>query len=80
MKHSRQNIDQYLQMYPQLQKWVSICPLCGVRGRKPQMPEYIGLDGEFAGEIAAKNLRKMLPELEVDEDGFCGICARLYHK
>lgn len=67
-------------MYPQLQKWVNRFPLCGTRGRKPQMPERVGSNLDAAGKIAAKTLRQMLPELELDSDGFCLTCARLYHK
>ena len=77
MEHSKKNIDQYLGMYPYLQKWVNRCPICGARGRKPEMPESIG---SMNAEAAASNLKRMLPVLEVDEDGFCLICARLYHK
>lgn len=77
MYHSKKNIDQYFEMYPHLQKWVNICPICGARGRKPEMPESIG---SMHGEIAAQNLKRMLPVLEVDRYGFCLTCARLYHK
>ena len=75
--YSKKNIDQYLRMYPYVQKWVSSCPLCGARGRKPETPDSIG---SANGEIAAQNLKRMLPVLEVDEDGFCLTCSRLYHK
>lgn len=77
MEYSKKNIDQYLGMYPYLQKWVNRCPLCGARGRKAEMPDAIG---SVNGEIAANNLKRMLPVLEVDEDGFCIPCSRLYHK
>ena len=77
MEHSKKNIDQYLSMYPQLQKWVNHCPLCGARGRKPEMPDSIG---SMNGNVAARNLERMLPVLEVDQDGFCIVCSRLYRK
>lgn len=77
MEHSRKHIDQYLAMYPHLQKWVNFCPLCGARGRKPEMPDCIGT---MHGEIAARNLKRMLPVLEMDKDGFCLVCSRLYRK
>ena len=77
MEHSKKNIDQYLGMYPGLQKWVNLCPLCGARGRKPEMPDSIS---SVNGNIAAHTLRRMLPVLEVNEDGFFLVCARFYRK
>ena len=77
VKHSKKDIDQYLEMYPNLQKWVNHCPICGARGRKSEMPNAIGA---MYGEIAANRLRRMLPVLEVDKGGFCLVCSRLYHK
>lgn len=72
--HSKSKTDQYLQMFPKLEKWVNHCPICGARGRKPEMPETIG-EG-----MAAHNLRQMLPVLEMGESGFCLTCARVYQK
>ena len=77
MEHSKKNIDQYLGMYPQLQKWFNHRPLCGARGRKPEMPDSIS---SMNGNVAARNLEQMLPVLEVDQDGFCIVCSRLYRK
>ena len=77
MEYSKKNIDQYLGMYPHLQQWVNLCPLCGARGRKPEMPDSVG---SMHGEIAAKTLKRMLPVLEVDHDGFCLACSRIYNK
>lgn len=77
MEHSKKNIDQYLMMYPELQKWVNCCPLCEARGRKPEMPDFIGTGN---GDRAAHNLNRTLPILEVDQDGFCVVCSRLYRK
>lgn len=77
MEYSKKNIDQYFGMYPHLQKWVNQCPLCGARGRKPEMPDSIG---SMNGRIAANNLKRMMPVLEVDENGFCLVCSRLYPK
>lgn len=75
MEHSKKNIDQYLGMYPHLQKWINLCPLCGAQGRKPDMPDSIG---GINGNVAAHTLKRMLPVLEVNEDGYCSVCARLY--
>ena len=77
MEHSKKNIDQYLGMYPQLQKWINHCPLCGARGRKSDMPDAIS---GTEGNTAAHHLKRMLPALEVDEDGFCMVCSRIYRK
>ena len=77
MEHSKKNIDQYLAMYPQLEKWLNHCPICGARGRKPEIPDSIC---GFVGNHASRNLKRMFPILEVDEDGFCLICSRLYPK
>ena len=75
MRFSKDKIDRYLGMYPHLQKWVNCCPSCGARGRKPEMPDAVG--AARYGEIAANNLKQMLPVLEVDQDGFCLVCSRL---
>ena len=77
MERSKKNIDQYLAMYPQLQKWLNHCPICGARGRKPEMPDSIC---GFNGNVASHNLKRMFPILEVDEDGFCRVCSRLCTK
>ena len=77
MEHSKKNINQYLAMYPQLEKWINHCPICGVRGRKPELPDSVG---GFNGNAGSHNLKRMLPILEVDEDGFCLTCSRLYRK
>lgn len=77
MDQGKKNIDLYFKMYPHLQKWVNVCPVCGARGRKPEMPDSIG---SMNGEIAAYNLKRMLPILEVDQDGFCLVCSRLCSK
>jgi hypothetical protein len=44
------------------------------------MPDCVGSNWEVTGKIAAKTLRQMLPELELDEDGFCLTCSRLYRR
>lgn len=77
MEHSKKNIDQYLAMHPRTEKWINRCPTCGARGRKPELPDSIS---GFNGNIVSNNLKRMLPVLEVDEDGFCLTCSRLYRK
>ena len=41
------------------------------------MPDSIS---SMNGNVAARNLEQMLPVLEVDQDGFCIVCSRLYRK
>ena len=70
----RQNeLNDYLQQYPSLRKWINECPACHNVGYKSEMPENIG--DEYS--VAGKNIRKMLRPLEVDELGFCTVCSRL---
>ena len=77
MQHSRKHIDQYLAANPDTQKWINQCPLCGVRGRKPEMPDEIG---SVHGRLVAHTLKQMLPVLEADQNEFCLTCSRLYHQ
>jgi len=60
----------YLQIYPELRKWINQCVACQREGYKPNMPEDI-----FPG-VAAENIRKYFRELELNEIGLCSICAR----
>lgn len=69
-------LNDYLQQYPSLRKWINECPVCHIIGYKPEMPEHIGGEDSVAG----KNIRKMLCPLEVDEFGFCTVCSRLRMK
>ena len=77
MEHSLKQINQYLAMYPNLQKWVNLCPICGARGRRPDMPDEIG---SMNGKVSAHTLKRMLPVLEVDQNGICLSCSRLYYQ
>jgi hypothetical protein len=63
-------------MYPGLLKWINECPICHSKGYKVDMPEHIG--GEYS--VAANNIRKYFKPLEVDDDGFCLQCSRVYNK
>jgi hypothetical protein len=59
----------YLQDYPRLRRWINQCVGCQRLGYKPEMPEQIGPG------IAAQNLRRLFPELDVNAAGLCEQCA-----
>lgn len=56
----------YLDMYPQLRKWINQCVACQRLGYTPQLPEK---------HVAAKNLRSFFPELLLNEQSLCDQCA-----
>jgi hypothetical protein len=60
----------YLQMYPQLWRWMNRCVCCGHVGYKPELPPRLRMTA------AANNLRRMYPELWVDDQGSCEQCAQ----
>ncbi|MEK7468759.1 MAG: hypothetical protein AAB074_15225 [Planctomycetota bacterium] len=62
--------DEYLRMYPRLEKWVHRCVGCQHRGYKPELPAHIPPGG------AAKNIRSLFDELSLNGDGLCQQCAR----
>jgi hypothetical protein len=70
--HSRSKADEYLAQYPDLLRWINVCPGCGQRGYRPDLPENIY--PHF--NIAARNLRAMLRPLALNETGFCDLCAQ----
>jgi hypothetical protein len=76
VRHKNDNGELYLKMYPEFIKWINECPICHTKGYKPEMPEHIG--GE--NSIAAKNIRKYFNELEVDDNGFCLQCSKIYNQ
>jgi len=59
----------YLEMYPELRKWINQCVACQREGYKPDMPEDI-----YPG-VAAQNIRKYFKELELNKTGLCSVCA-----
>jgi len=75
MRH-KQDAEQYLRMYPELNKWLNECPICHSKGYKPDMPEHISREGS----AAAMNLRKYFRPLAVNTDGICEQCARYWNK
>ena len=64
--------DMYLQMYPELSKWMNECIVCHSRGYKPGMPEHISR----ANSVAGDNLRKYFKPLAVDELSICEQCSK----
>lgn len=69
MKHKKDS-ELYLKMYPGLLKWINECPICHSKGYKIEMPEH----------IAAYNIRKYFKPLEMDENGFCLQCSKVYNQ
>lgn len=55
----------YVRAYPAAAKLVRRCRACGREGYRPDMSN---------GERFARNLRRMLEPLELDEDGLCSQC------
>lgn len=68
----KNELNDYLRLYPSLRKWINECPACHAIGYKPEMPEHIGDEYSIAGE----NIRKMTRPMEVDELGFCLVCSK----
>lgn len=66
----------YLKMYPELLKWINQCPICQSKGYKPEMPDHISREHS----IAAYNIRKYFKPLEVDENGLCLQCSKVYNQ
>lgn len=75
MKHKRDS-ELYLKMYPELLKWIHLCPICHSKGYKPEMPEHIG--GKYS--IVAYHIRKHFAPIDVDEYGFCLQCFNVYNQ
>ncbi|MBC7921406.1 MAG: hypothetical protein H7Z75_10000 [Ferruginibacter sp.] len=61
--------ENYLRMYPGLEKWINQCVICQTKGYKPEIPEKI-----FPG-IAAQNIKKFFPPLELN-GGICEECLK----
>lgn len=75
MNHKKDS-ELYLKMYPELLKWINECPICHSKGYNLEMPEHIG--GEDS--IASYNIRKYFKPLEVDKNGLCLQCSKVYNQ
>jgi hypothetical protein len=56
----------YVRAYPAAAKWVQRCGACGREGLRLDMP----VDEPFA-----RNLRRMLEPMELDDRGLCDVCS-----
>jgi hypothetical protein len=73
MKRTRRlsEAEEYLRQYPELERWLNRCALCGATGHKPDMPENIYPHFSVAGT----NLRRLFKPLDVDALGRCEDCS-----
>ena len=62
--------EEYLAMYPKLNRWMNRCAGCQRLGYKPELPYQIY---PWPSAVPA-NLRRFFSPLEVDEDGLCEQC------
>ena len=65
---------EYRKMYPKMAKWLNNCIICQSEGYKPELPEKI------TPGVLAQNIRKMWPELEVNDLGICKQCKQVSEK
>jgi hypothetical protein len=61
----------FLQLNPQVRKWLNRCILCGAVGYKPHMPARIGRG------MGAYNVRRRFRQLSVNRQGICSECASI---
>jgi len=57
--------EDYLQNFPQYQKWINECIVCHAKGYKPEMPSH--------------QIRGYFNPLAVNEFGMCDKCAQVAH-
>ena len=76
MKHG--DADSYVNAFPELRKWIRVCPLCGAKGYDPEMPDSVG--GSLDPRYAARYIKGSLNPLEVDDMGICLVCAKYINK
>jgi hypothetical protein len=63
--------EEYLRQYPDLERWMNRCSLCGSIGHKPELPQNIY--PHFS--VAADNLRRLFAPLAVDDLSRCEVCS-----
>jgi hypothetical protein len=70
--------EEYLAMYPFMERWMNRCIACQRLGYKPEMPDLV----RSWPSAHADYIRSYFSPLEVDADGFCEQChnAKNYGK
>lgn len=72
-KHTKRGYSIYLEKWnPTAKKYINVCAICGSRGYSPVVENL-----EFKETMARDELMKVLPRMEVDEQGRCSDCARV---
>ena len=66
----------YMRMYPKLNKWINECWLCHCQGYDRSIVESPNNEQT----IAARHIKSFFQPLDLDEDGLCEVCSRLYKK
>ncbi len=64
---------QYMSEYPQLSKWINECVVCHHQGYDPN----IDIKQE---KLMVKNIKSLFPPLEINADGMCPVCEKLFGK
>jgi hypothetical protein len=62
--------EDYVELYPRLQKWINQCVQCQARGHKLYLPTAVG-----GWEHAAEYIKKHFEPLPLNESGLCERCA-----
>ncbi len=72
-KHTKRGYSIYIEKWkPSVKKYINTCSLCGCQGYSPVIEE----EG-IRDDVAARELIKTLPKMEIDEFGRCSDCRRL---
>ena len=72
-KHTKRGYSIYIEKWnPSVKKYINTCSLCGCSGYSPVIEAE-----DFKDEVAARELTKTLPKMEIDEYGRCMDCRRL---
>lgn len=62
---TRSRTQEWFLRDPRTRKWIRQCVACGQYGRDPDTPE----------DVPKYYFEKMFPIIELDDRGFCKICA-----
>lgn len=79
MNYHREEGNEYLKLYPKLEKWMNTCICCGRTGYKPDLPKNITtrFGGQEFATAGAANIRRYFNPLEVNEFGVCVVCQEV---